>query len=94
MASVFVFALLLCAGLGWARIERLEDRVAGFGASSKQLAWRPHEDSYLTQEQRERLRRQQSSDPQQSGYFEFTDGYRYGLVHYSGDESEVCCTPT
>ena len=33
--------------------------------------------------------RRQSSAPMQSGKFEFLDGYSYGLIHYSGDESDV-----
>jgi hypothetical protein len=39
--------------------------------------------------QGQRDRRQSSSQPQQSGKFEFLDGYHYGLIHYSGSESEV-----
>jgi hypothetical protein len=93
-------ALLLTvigSGLALSKIERLQDRAPGIA----ELPWEhPHAvgDRYFTQtellsslheKQGQRDRRQSSSQPQQSGKFEFLDGYHYGLIHYSGSESEV-----
>ena len=33
--------------------------------------------------------RRQTSDPHTNGRHEFLDGYRYGSIHYSGDQSQV-----
>ncbi|CAI8030523.1 Sortilin-related receptor [Geodia barretti] len=96
MFSVLVLTVI-GSGLALAKIERLQDRAPGIA----ELTWEhPHAvgDRYFTQEkllsslhekQGQRDRRQSSSQPQQSGKFEFLDGYHYGLIHYSGSESEV-----